>query len=119
MGSLAIGLMSGTSGDGVSAALVDFSNRSFRLLAYQTSPYPRALREKISRPFDLSIGEISSLNMKLGRIFTGAVLKMIRKARVSPQKIKVIGSHGQTIYHGPRDLVPSTFQIGEAGVIAE
>ena len=119
MGSLAIGLMSGTSGDGVSAALVDFRNRSFRLLAYQTSPYPRALRERISRPLDLSVDEISSLNMKLGLIFAGAALKIIRKTRVSPQKIKVIGSHGQTIYHGPRDPVPSTFQIGEAGVIAE
>ncbi len=116
---LAIGLMSGTSGDGVSAALVDFKNRSFRLLAYQTFPYPKLVREKISRALDLKTDEISSLHVVLGRIFANAALKVTRKAGLPPRKIKVIGSHGQTIYHGPRDPTPSTFQIGEAGVIAE
>lgn len=111
--------MSGTSGDGVSAAAVSFKDRSFRLLAYRTFPYPKRIREKISRALDLKTPEISSLDFELGRIFTEAVLRIIRVSRVPRRKIKVIGSHGQTIYHGPRDRIPSTFQIGEPAVIAE
>lgn len=117
--SLAIGLMSGTSGDGVSATLVRFKNHSFRLLAYQTFPYPKILSQQITHAAELKAAEISQLDFLLGRIFADAVLKIIRRANVSKKQVKVIGSHGQTLYHGPRDPIPSTFQIGESAVIAE
>jgi len=116
---LALGLMSGTSGDGVSAAVADFVNRRFRLLAYETFPYPPALQRKLLRAHELKAPGISKLDFLLGRLFAEAALKIIKCAKLSPRKIRVIGSHGQTIYHGPRDPVPSTFQIGEAAVIAE
>lgn len=116
---LALGLMSGTSGDGVSAALVSFKNRSFKLLGFQTFPYPSSVRKKILSSVLLKTPEISSLNFELGRYFADATLKLIHKARVPIKKIAVIGSHGQTLYHGPHDAIPSTFQIGEAAVIAE
>ena len=116
---LALGLMSGTSGDGVSASLVSFRNQSFRLLAYKTFPYPDSIREKITRSLKLRTREISELNRTLGELFADAALNILKRARVSPRKVSVIGSHGQTIYHGPRDPVPSTFQIGESAVIVE
>jgi anhydro-N-acetylmuramic acid kinase len=114
---LAIGLMSGTSGDGVSAALVRFENRSFKLLRYQTFPYPKKLREKISGALQLKTPEISELDVELGELFARAALKIL--SRTSPRKVAVIGSHGQTLYHGPNGRFPSTLQIGEAAVIAE
>ena len=55
---LAIGLMSGTSADGVSAAAVAFKKRSFRLLAFQTFPYSKKIREKIQGALDLKTAEI-------------------------------------------------------------
>lgn len=116
---IALGLMSGTSGDGVSAALVSFKDRSFKLIAYQTFPYPNSIRKKISQALELKTPEISELDFQLGHLFAQAALKIIRKAGFPQRKIEVIGSHGQTIYHGPRGRVPSTFQIGEAAVIAE
>lgn len=111
--------MSGTSGDGVSAAIVSFKNRTFKLLTYETFPYSPSMREKIRRALELRTPEISTLNFQLGRVFADAALKIIRKSRIRREKIAVIGSHGQTIYHGPRDRIPSTYQIGEAAVIAE
>lgn len=115
---LALGLMSGTSGDGVSAAIADFKDHSFKLIAYQTFPYPKLIRKKISLALQLKTSEISQLNMELGELFTGAALKIIKRSKISPKKIAVIGSHGQTIYHGPTDRARSTLQIGEAAVIA-
>lgn len=115
---LALGLMSGTSGDGVSAALVSFKDHSFKLLAYRTFPYPKLIREKIFVCLKLKTPEISQLNMKLGELFGEAALKIIKRSKISRKKIAVIGSHGQTIYHGPKDPTPSTFQIGEPAVIA-
>ena len=119
MSRLAIGLMSGTSADGVSAAFVSFKNHSFNLIRYQTFPYSKKVRQKILAALELKTPEISELNFLLGRIFARAALKIIRLAGTRRKNIAVIGSHGQTIYHGPRDRVPSTFQIGEAAVIAE
>ena len=110
--------MSGTSSDGVSAALVSFKNQSFKLLAYQTFPYPKLIQEKILRGLRLRAREISELDMRLGQIFAQAALKIMKRANVTPKQVAVIGSHGQTIYHGPRDPIPSTFQIGESAVIA-
>ena len=119
---LAIGLMSGTSADGVSAALVSFKGRSFRLLDYRTFPYPRAVREKILNATAGAHGcapLLSGLDFELGNYFARAALNRSGARPISRRKIAVIGSHGQTIYHGPRDRVPSTLQIGEAAVIAE
>ena len=111
--------MSGTSGDGVSAALASFKNQSFKLIAYKTFPYPRALTGLLLHAEKLQTAEISQLNFRLGHLFADAALKIIHQSKIRRAKISVIGSHGQTIYHGPRDPIPSTLQIGEPAVIAE
>jgi anhydro-N-acetylmuramic acid kinase len=128
---LAVGLISGTSMDGVDAALVRLSGPqerpSVRLLAATTVAYPREVRERVLRVAageHVTAGEISQLNFLLGEIFAEAALAVCRRARVSPGRLAVIGSHGQTIYHqgapsvesGRR--VASTLQIAEPAVIA-
>lgn len=140
---LAVGLMSGTSMDGIDAALVRLSGVAERpriqLLAFLTRPYPPALRQKLMRVAGggpTSSGEISELNFLLGELFAGAALQVCRRGGIAPARLAVIGSHGQTIFHqGPAahpiekrgDRTPllgaasraSTLQIAEPAVIAE
>jgi anhydro-N-acetylmuramic acid kinase len=126
-GLLALGIMSGTSADGIDVALVRMAGRKASLENFAAFPFPRRVRETI-----LEIGEgrlvdtedISQLNFLLGELFAGAALASCRKFRVAPAQIDVIGSHGQTIFHQGRPspfrgrLVASTLQIGEPSVIA-
>ncbi|MDD5011173.1 MAG: anhydro-N-acetylmuramic acid kinase, partial [Phycisphaerae bacterium] len=116
-----IGLMSGTSADGVDAAVIEIKNNKVRLLAFETFDYSPPLRRNI-----LELGEqnpcrpvdISNLNFIIGETFADAVIKLCRKNRVNLKNIDLIGSHGQTIYHNPNGKTPSTLQIGEPSIIA-
>jgi anhydro-N-acetylmuramic acid kinase len=110
--------MSGTSGDGISVALVRFHRRSLRLLAERTLPYPKLFRHRLAKGPALTANQLSELHMELGGRLADAAQRLLRTARVLPRRVAVIGSHGHTIYHGPRDAVPSTLQIGSAAVIA-
>jgi anhydro-N-acetylmuramic acid kinase len=129
---LAIGLMSGTSMDGIDAALVAISGPPekprVRLRAFVANPYPDELREGLSdiaahEPW--TAGAISQMNFLLGELFAEAALAACRYAKASPEEINFIGSHGQTIYHQGRRSreagreISSTLQIGEPAVIAE
>ena len=116
---LALGLMSGTSCDGISAALASFSGRTLRVLAERTRPYPATLSRRLLRAAELSAPALSSLHMELGGEFAAAASGLLRMARVSPSRVAVIGSHGHTVYHGPADPLPSTLQLGSPAVIAE
>ncbi|HXX23397.1 MAG TPA: anhydro-N-acetylmuramic acid kinase [Terriglobia bacterium] len=132
---LSVGLMSGTSMDGIDAALVRLAGPAdhprVRLLAFVTLPYPPEVRHWImgvAAGNPASAGEVSQLNFVLGDLFAKAALQVCRAARISPQRVSVIGSHGQTIYHqGRPELVPghgaavgpNTLQIAEPAVIAE
>ena len=130
---LALGLMSGTSVDGIDVALVRIApsitaNAAHaRLENFVTVPFAAAVRAEVLRIAEgapISPGEISQLNFRLGRIFADAALRACRKFRVSPRRLSVIGSHGQTIFHQGRPSrflgqpVASTLQIGEPAVIA-
>jgi anhydro-N-acetylmuramic acid kinase len=126
-----VGLMSGTSGDGVDAALVEVSGRGrslkARALAAQTLSYPRSLQQRIvTASMKGSVGDICHLNALLGEWFANAALNVIRHAKLRPSDIAVIGSHGQTVHHLPQGIqapgvgaVRSTLQIAEPAVIAE
>lgn len=134
---LLVGLMSGTSLDGVDAALVSVLGEPRkpkpRLLAFITVPYPKKLRARLlavagGKP--VPSGEISELNFLVGECFAKAALEVCDTGKVRPGRLAGIGSHGQTIFHcGPgrgslsrgRDsgAVASTLQIGESAVIAE
>lgn len=126
-----VGLMSGTSGDGVDAAVVEVSGRGqtlkARALAAQTLAYPRSLQQRIvTASMSGTVSDICHLNALLGEWFANAALNVIRQAKLRPADITVIGSHGQTVHHLPQGIqapgvgaVRSTLQIAEPAVIAE
>lgn len=115
----AIGLMSGTSADGVSLVLAGFSGKRYRLFHYETIPYPAKLAAEIRRARVLPASRISALNIALGEFFAAAVTGFLARHRLPASAIAVIGSHGQTVFHGPRQNPANTLQIGEPCVIAE
>ncbi|HEV2305157.1 MAG TPA: anhydro-N-acetylmuramic acid kinase [Candidatus Acidoferrales bacterium] len=135
-GILVLGLMSGTSADGIDVALVRITKPAARassspraqLLNFAALPYLPAVREAVLRLANgasTSTREISQLNFRLGELFADAALRACKKFRISPQRISLIGSHGQTVYHqGARTpflgaSTSSTLQIAEPSVIAE
>lgn len=116
---LAVGLMSGTSGDGVSLTLSYFQDRALKLVSQHTYPYPPTLSHRVRQSRFLTAPSLSSLNFELGEFFASAVVRFLRQSRVSHSRVTVIGSHGHTVYHGPKDRPANTLQVGEPTVIAE
>lgn len=129
---IAIGLMSGTSADGVDAALVRISGKGLKtkiqLIEFETYPYSKEIKEMVltaSSPEKGTVDLLCHLNFKLGNIFANAALNILKKANIEKKDVSFIGSHGQTIKHLPEghpnfsDKLPSTLQIGEPSVIAE
>ncbi|MFO0774903.1 MAG: anhydro-N-acetylmuramic acid kinase [Nitrospiraceae bacterium] len=126
-----IGLMSGTSGDGVDAALVRIDGGGARLriapVAFAAQPYTAAFQRRLMHAaLSGSVREICHLNAVLGEWFARAALRVIAQAGLSSRDVWLIGSHGQTLHHLPKGvrepglgLVRSTLQIGETAVIAE
>ena len=118
-----VGLMSGTSADGIDAVVAKLSGTGrglrARILAHVHKAFAPALRQQILRVcLEGRVGEICELNFVLGEHFARAALAAMRKARLKPSEITAIASHGQTIHHLPNARTPSTLQIGEAAVIA-
>ena len=118
-GELALGLMSGTSADGVTAALASFKGHAFKVVGATQMEYPDDVLGKIRRGPEMSAREVSALHVRVGEVFAQAAQKLLKKTHTDPKDVAVIGSHGQTIYHGPRDTPPNTLQVGDAAVIAE
>lgn len=116
---LALGLMSGTSGDGLSIALAGFSGKTCRVLAYKTYPYPAELSKKLSRAAELKTPELSLLNAELGIFFAKKTQEFLKTESVKTSGIEVIGSHGHTVFHAGGDKIPHTLQIGEPSYLAE
>lgn len=119
-----IGLMSGTSADGIDAVVTQISgsgqNLAVRLVAHHQKAFPAALRQQILHVcLHGTVAEICELNFVLGEHFSKAALAVIRSAGLKTKQIAAIGSHGQTIHHLPRVKTPSTLQIGEPSIIAE
>lgn len=128
---LVLGLMSGTSADGIDIALTQISGApprlNAKLLNHTALRFPPAVRKEILRIAEqnpISAGELSQFNFRLGEVFAEAALRACKRFGISPNRITLIGSHGQTIFHqGPhvRYLgrpTASTLQIGEPSMIA-
>jgi anhydro-N-acetylmuramic acid kinase len=125
---LIIGLISGTSADGVDAALCEITGApphlDARIVAGKTYPYEPALRERVLNSYDPELSRIDDLcrlNADLGEAFAAAALAIVNEAGLSPDDIDLITSHGQTLWHEvlPDGSVHSTIQLGEGAVIAE
>jgi anhydro-N-acetylmuramic acid kinase len=128
---LVVGLMSGTSADGIDIALTKISgappNLDAQLLNHTSVNFPPALRKEILRVAEqqpIRAGQLSQLNFRLGEVFAEAALTACKRFRVAAKKIALIGSHGQTIFHQGKPVpylgrpTASTLQIGEASIIA-
>ena len=120
-----IGLMSGTSADGITAAMVQVSGideqTKLKVLAWNTYPYDRGFRKEIFKLFSPKTGtvdRICQMSFALGEEFAKAAIRLIRQSKLSRNNIDLIASHGQTIYHIPKQP-GSTLQVGQAAVIAE
>ena len=121
-----IGLMSGTSVDGVDVAIVDIKGAppdlQWSLLHFTTIPYEAEIRDFILEVMDPESGTVDrvcELHAKLGQVFAEAVLAGIAEANLRPEDIALIGSHGQTVWHAPEANPPATLQLGEAAYIVE
>ena len=124
----AAGLMSGTSADGVDAAVIDLAPGGAGVLAFDTVPYAPSLRRRIFDLFDPAaarVDELCHLNFVLGEVFAEALIGLARRRGIALDSIDVIGSHGQTVCHLPRPrrfgrrAIRSTLQIAEPSIIAE
>lgn len=117
-----VGLMSGTSLDGISAAAVRFLPGTHgalipELLAFTVLPYSAARRERLRQALDGGTpSEYCRLGFDLGGWLAEAAIAVLAEAGVSRAEVRAIASHGQTIWHEPGH---STWQLGEAAVIAE
>ena len=137
---LYIGLMSGTSADGIEASLISIStNRSkkrlehrTKLIAHRSFPFSKGLRKRILMASELpgmersldqqSTSALTLLHYDLGERFAAAAIGVAESADTPLNKVSAIGSHGQTVCHRPlrgEKAISATFQIGEIAIIAE
>ena len=130
---LVIGLMSGTSVDGIDAAIVEITGHGLKteidLIAFETFPFPSGVPQRIlalCQPDTGRVDDICEMNFYIGHLFAAAVKHILQKSGMHARDIDLIGSHGQTIHHLPKNAntdcsvsrYPSTLQIGEPSVIA-
>ncbi len=125
------GIMSGTSLDGIDVAVIDITGSGFKakinVLASHSVPYPKKVREALLSVSNTSsqTGDISRLNFLLGELYAEALEETVERAGIPMNTIKLIGCHGQTIFHEGQAAqylgkkVASTMQIGESSVISE
>ena len=122
---LGVGLMSGTSADGVDAALVrisrgDGGRPTIRTVAALTVPYPAAFRARLLALPDVDALEVARLDVELGERLAGAVLRVLARAGVLARRVAFVASHGHTAAHVPaRGRGGATLQVGQPAVISE
>jgi anhydro-N-acetylmuramic acid kinase len=127
---LYVGLISGTSMDGVEAALLHIADgdnlangNRFAVRAAAHLPYPAELetrlRAAVAEPSRCDLDEYGALDAAIGEHFALAALQLLEQAGIEAEQIRAIGSHGQTLLHRPRAALPFTLQIGDAHRIAE
>lgn len=127
-----IGLMSGTSQDGIDAALLIIKNSGketrFKIIDSETYEYPKETKEKlrkITTEDKVELKDVTRLNFAIGKSFADSAKKICEKANIEPKKVDLIGSHGQTIMHLPEEInfcgknIKATMQIGEPSIIAK
>ena len=121
-----VGLMSGTSMDGIDAVVVDFpdslSDKTPRLVCAYSHPWPDDVYQQLMASRDIPDEELHllhDLDIRLGTIFAEATRALLEKARLGADDIIAIGNHGQTLRHRPDASRPFSLQIGDARTLAQ
>lgn len=114
---LALGLMSGTSCDGLTIRAVQL--KPFAVLAFENYSYPPALQQRLLHACDLRAPQLSALHFELGNLYAQKTKQFLKKYKIPVSKILCAGMHGQTVYHGPQDRAANTLQIAEPSFLAE
>jgi anhydro-N-acetylmuramic acid kinase len=121
--SLYLGLMSGTSMDGIDAALLEVDANGMRLQAAVEREWPAGLQQRLRRLAEqyqhVGLAELGQLDTIVGTEFAQAAAQLLRASQVAASSVRAIGSHGQTVLHQPRGAAPFTMQIGDPNIIAE
>ncbi|NAX17059.1 anhydro-N-acetylmuramic acid kinase [Vibrio sp. V02_P2A34T13] len=116
-----IGVMSGTSMDGVDTALVEMDGNQIRLLAHADFPMPEDLKQRLLNVCigqSTNVQEIGELDHLLGHLFADAVIALLAQSGYQACDIRAIGCHGQTVFHQPNGNTPFTMQLGDANIIS-
>lgn len=120
---LCAGLISGTSMDGVEAALLEISGDTFAVRHALHVDYPEGLAQRlkqaVAQPSACGMDEFGALDAEVGDVFASAASQLLARAGAPPGAVRVIGSHGQTVLHRPRGAQRYTLQIGDPNRIAE
>ena len=133
-----VGVISGTSVDRISVAVCkiekkmdkkgsittrghETKNSKVTLLKFLSVPYKKQTRDLLLNPLDLKTRDISLLNVQVAIEFSNAIKKTLKHAKISINKVDLIGSHGQTIYHhsSSDDVLKTSLQLGDGDIIAE
>jgi anhydro-N-acetylmuramic acid kinase len=121
MGENYLGLMSGTSTDGVDAVLAEIDEQRCLILEARTFAYPDDIAIRLRRLIETprtSLRDLGSLDRAVGSFFARCSLELIHEAGREPTDVAAIGHHGQTIYHQPHGAEPFSMQIGDPSIIA-
>jgi len=120
MAELYIGLMSGTSMDGVDVALCELDATRCSVVASLEYPFPKELKEAILQMINgtTSLEAVGAVDYRLGLLFAEAVNALLEREKIGAGQIRAVGSHGQTLWHAPKGSTPFSMQLGNANVIA-
>jgi len=118
-----VGVMSGTSLDGVDIAIVDFDNLdNCRLIGAKTFAFPEAIHQQlhtiINHP-ECHLRDLGQLDTALGQFIGQIIQQFLAEQQITADQVSAIGSHGHTLFHSPGGATPFSLQIGNASVIAE
>jgi len=115
-----IGIMSGTSMDGIDIALCEIDAVSCKLLDYEEYPFPPPLKKHILNIITgvTTLKEVGELHVKLGHLFADKLQQFLHAKKINSQDINAIGLHGQTLWHEPEGESPFSMQLGDANIVS-
>ncbi|MDF1589191.1 MAG: anhydro-N-acetylmuramic acid kinase [Gammaproteobacteria bacterium] len=120
---LYIGIMSGTSLDGLDVVVIEYSDtHSFKLIAAETFPFPNKLDHRLSELISTTnckLLDLGQLDIELGQVIADCITILLNKNNIAASDINAIGSHGQTLFHSPDSPFPFSMQIGNGNTIAQ
>lgn len=119
---LYVGLMSGTSLDGIDAVLVDFNDGHTTIHATHEYAFPTELHTEIlnliKHPSSAAFDQTKDLDYCLGKLYAETVCELLGSANISPKEVTAVGCHGQTVLHEPDAIPPRSIQLGDGATIA-